>query len=87
MAHSLHLHSTGSGMASTTACGRNVMRTPMSAGWEQFKAEAYLTRCDKCEASRLFAFLQKQDLNKWEPEDPEAWKRQDDALVASRRAA
>lgn len=59
----------------------------MSLGWEQFKDEVHMTRCDKCETSRLFAFLQKQDLSKWVPEDAEAWKHQDDALIALRRAA
>jgi hypothetical protein len=87
MAHVLHLHSSGSGFASKTACGRNLLRTPMSAAWDQFKEDVHMHHCDKCKASRLFAFLQKQDLSKWEPEDSDEWKRQDDALIASRKAA
>lgn len=80
-----HLHSTGSGMASKTACGRNILRTPLSTNWEGFKTEA--NRCEKCEQSKLFAFLARADQKKWEPvEDPNAWKAADDALLAAYRA-
>ena len=79
-----HLHSTGSGMASKTACGRNILRTPLSTSWEGFKTEA--ARCEKCEQSKLFAFFSRKDQNQWVPaEDVNAWKAADDALVAKRR--
>jgi hypothetical protein len=49
--------------------------------------------CGKCQASKLFAFLNKQaaktvepDLSAWEPaDDPDAWKAADDALIAKRK--
>jgi hypothetical protein len=57
----------------------------MSTAWEGFKTET--DRCEKCETSKLFAFLTRKDLEKWEPvEDPEAWKAADDALIAAHRA-
>lgn len=80
-----HLHSTGSGMASKTACGRNILRTPLSTNWKGFKTE--INRCKKCEQSKLFAFLTRVDQDQWEPvEDPNAWKAADDALIAAHRA-
>jgi len=82
----IHLHSTGSGMAAKTACGRNILRSPLATTWEGFKTEA--NRCVKCEQSKLFSFLTRKDLDKWVPvEDPDAWKAADDALIASRRRA
>jgi hypothetical protein len=82
--HQTHLHSTGQGMAVKTACGRNILRTPLSTDWEGFKAETL--RCEKCENSKLFEFLTRKDLEKWVPvEDPEAWKAADDALIAKRK--
>ena len=48
----MHLKKGGSGMATKTACGRNVIRTPMSCGWEQFAALPADARCDKCAASK-----------------------------------
>jgi hypothetical protein len=86
MALQMHLHSTGGGMASKTACGRNILRTPMSTSWAGFKAET--DRCEKCEQSKLFAFLTRKDADQWVPvENPDAWKAADDALIAARRAA
>jgi hypothetical protein len=86
MALQIHLHSTGSGMASKTAYGRNILRTPMSAPWADFKNET--ERCAKCEQSKLFTFLLRRDADQWVPvEDQDAWKAADDALIAARRAA
>lgn len=39
-------------MAARTACGRDILRTPLSTDWEGFKAEAPTHRCAKCEASK-----------------------------------
>jgi hypothetical protein len=33
----MHLNKSGSGMALRTACGRNILSTPMSCDWEGFK--------------------------------------------------
>lgn len=53
MAHrQMHLNKSGAGMAARTACGRNILRTPMSTNWEGFKAEAAEYRCIKCAASK-----------------------------------
>jgi hypothetical protein len=79
-----HLHSTGNGMAAKTACGRNILRTPLSTSWAGFKTET--NRCEKCEQSKLFAFLTRKEADQWEPvADPDAWKAADDALIAKRR--
>jgi hypothetical protein len=51
----LHLHKGGSGMASHTACGRNVIRTPLSAPWGTFKNAPVEQRCEKCNASKQAA--------------------------------
>lgn len=83
----MHLNKSGSGMAAKTACGRNILRTPMSTNWEEFKKELPEHQCAKCAASKQAAVNARSDANKWEPEDPDAWKRADDALIAKRRAA
>jgi len=92
MAHVLHLNKSGSGMASRTACGRNVLRTPMSLGWAGFKAEKFAARCELCASSKQAEVNAKADARRegfgeWEPvADPDAWKRADDALIAAHRA-
>ena len=48
----LHLYKSGSGMGARTACGRNILRTPMSAQWANFIATPLDQRCSKCDASR-----------------------------------
>ena len=50
----VHLDKSGTGMASKTACGRNILRTPISANWTEFKAEPLQYRCDKCVASKQY---------------------------------
>ena len=85
MSLAMHLKKSGSGMSSMTACGRNIVRTPMSTNWEGFKST--YKRCEKCEQSKLFAFLTRQDVEQWEPvEDENAWKSADDALISARKA-
>lgn len=56
-----HLNKGGAGWASKTACGRNLLRTPISVNWADFKQEPEEFRCSKCVASKQFAFNLKQD--------------------------
>ena len=82
MTRQMHLNKSGSGFTSRTACGRNILRTPMSTDWENYKMEANAYRCIKCEQSKQFEFNTRSDLAKWIPEDPDAWKQADDLLLA-----
>jgi hypothetical protein len=59
-----HLNKSGSGWASKTACGRNMLRTQLSVNWDSFKAEPAQYRCIKCEASKQFEVNQKMDARK-----------------------
>jgi hypothetical protein len=59
-----HLHKNGLGMASKTACGRNILRTPISVGWADFKQEPEHLRCVKCVASKQFSFNVEVDSKK-----------------------
>ena len=81
----VHLNKSGANtMGAKTACGRNILRTPMATDWEGFKTE--FNQCEKCVTSKLFAFLTRKDVDSWVPvEDPDAWKKADDALMASRK--
>jgi hypothetical protein len=56
-----HLNKGGAGWASKTACGRNLLRTPMSANWSEFKNMPNEYRCVKCVASKQFSFNVKVD--------------------------
>lgn len=86
MSFQMHLKKTGSGMASMTACGRNILRTHMSMDWAGFKKESDQWQCQKCVDSKLFSFLTRKDADAWQPvEDPDAWKKADDALIAKRK--
>jgi len=64
MTHQMHLNKSGSGMASKTACGRNILRTPMAANWADYKNEPVQYRCIKCETSKQFAVNAKMDARK-----------------------
>lgn len=64
MAHQMHLDKGPKGMAARTACGRNILRTPMSTDWENFKMEAPAYRCIKCEASKQFEVNTRMDARK-----------------------
>ena len=55
MKRQLHLNKSGSGMTIKTACGRNILRTPMSANWTDFKNEALENQCEKCANSKQAA--------------------------------
>ena len=91
MSHQLHLNKNGSGMAARTACGRNILRTPLSTDWAGFTATPRAYRCERCASSKQAGLNASRDLERaaegdWIPEDPDAWKAADDALIASRRA-
>jgi len=49
-------------MTSRTACGRNILRTPMSGNWSEFKADQY--QCAKCAASKQADFFTRLDAKK-----------------------
>jgi hypothetical protein len=59
-----HLNKGGYGMASKTACGRNILRTPISVNWSEFKTEPTEYRCVKCVTSKQFEFNNRQDSKK-----------------------
>jgi len=58
----MHLNKGGTGMASRTACGRNVLRTPMSTTWTEFKQERPEHQCDKCAASQQAALNARKEV-------------------------
>lgn len=60
----IHLHKSGSGFASNTACGRNILRTPISANWEEFKKEPEQNQCIKCRNSKQYEVNAKMDARK-----------------------
>ena len=51
----MHLNKSGSGMAARTACGRNILRTPLSTTWAEFKDLPEEQKCAKCAASKQAA--------------------------------
>lgn len=57
-----HLNKSGSGWSSKTACGRNLLRTPISTNWSEFKQESAQLRCVKCVASKQFEVNTKMDI-------------------------
>jgi hypothetical protein len=59
-----HLNKSGTGWSSTTACGRNLLRTPISTNWSEFKQEPVQFRCIKCVTSKQFEFNTKMDAKK-----------------------
>jgi hypothetical protein len=59
-----HLNKSGLGMASKTACGRNILRTPISVNWAGFKQEPTEYRCIKCVSSKQFEVNTKMDARK-----------------------
>ena len=59
-----HLNKGPAGMASMTACGRNILRTPISVNWNEFKTEPAEYRCVKCCASKQFEVNSKMDARK-----------------------
>jgi hypothetical protein len=59
-----HLNKSGTGWSSKTACGRNLLRTPISTNWSDFKQEPVQFRCVKCVTSKQFEFNTKMDAKK-----------------------
>lgn len=58
----MHLNKYGTGMLSRTACGRNILRTPMSGTWSEFKADQY--QCSLCANSKQASFFKRLDEKK-----------------------
>jgi hypothetical protein len=54
-----HLENLVHWMVIKTACGRNLLRTAMSANWSEFKQEPVQFRCIKCVTSKQFESTQK----------------------------
>ena len=52
MSRVTHLNKSGTGWASKTACGRSLLRTPISMDWKDYKNEPVEYRCVKCETSK-----------------------------------
>jgi hypothetical protein len=52
MPRQMHLDKGPKGMAARTACGRSILRTPMSTDWVGFKSEPRQYQCTKCLASK-----------------------------------
>ena len=59
--HVTHLNKNGSGMTSMTACGRNILRTPLCVKWNEFKNEPAQYRCTKCVQSKQFELNTRMD--------------------------
>jgi hypothetical protein len=64
-AHQMHLNKSGGmSMASMTACGRNILRTPMACTWAEFKLTHKTWRCIKCDESKQAALNARTDAKK-----------------------
>lgn len=61
MSRQMHLDKGPKGMAARTACGRNILRTPMSTDWVGFKSEPQQYQCIKCRASKQFELNTRRD--------------------------
>jgi hypothetical protein len=59
-----HLNKSGTGFTSKTACGRGLLRTPISVNWTEFKAEPVEYRCFKCATSKQFEVNERMDAKK-----------------------
>jgi hypothetical protein len=64
MSRQMHLDKGPSGMAARTACGRSILRTPMSVNWDGFKSEPAQFRCIKCVESKQFEVNTRMDERK-----------------------
>lgn len=51
-------------MFAMTACGRDILRTPLSVNWAEFKTEPPQFKCTLCEKSKQAIFNAKKDLEK-----------------------
>lgn len=61
MSLQMHLIKSGSGMGVRTACGRNILRTPLAANWADFKNLPEDQKCAKCAASKQAALNAKHN--------------------------
>lgn len=74
----------------------------LTFSFDEFRRTHGSDRCARCESSKLFSFLMRkaspyvradddeieEAASKWEPvDDPDAWKRADDARIAARLSA
>lgn len=64
MSRVTHLDKSGAGMAARTACGRNILRTPISSNWAGFLATPAALRCVKCAASKQAEFNARSSASK-----------------------
>jgi hypothetical protein len=60
----MHLNKSGGGMASMTACGRNILRTPLATKWANFKNLPEDQKCMKCAASKQAELNKRADARK-----------------------
>ena len=51
----MHLIKGGAGMGVKTACGRNILRAPLSVRWADFIKEPENAKCEKCANSKQAA--------------------------------
>jgi hypothetical protein len=66
-----HLNKSGTGWSSKTACGRNLLRTPIfSRTGAEFKQELYSFVEDQVVTSKQFEFNAKMDSRKSPPNQP-----------------
>lgn len=91
MAHKAHLEKNGGAYCQRGRVGGDLRGEHFTFSYAEFAAMPVAQRCEKCNGSKLFAFLTKQAdaakpvADEWVPEDQDAWKAADAALIASRR--
>lgn len=88
MSHKIHLqHTTHSGPTCQTGrAGASLRGEHITLPFAEFIERPEQLRCSRCEASKLFAFLERKSADAWIPEPDGAWMAYDDALVAAHRA-
>jgi hypothetical protein len=62
----MHLQRSGEGKAARTACGRDILRTPMSVKWMTFVTLPDSQVCMRCRTSAYVKLLQRQFLRSME---------------------
>lgn len=89
MSRKIHLsHTTKFGPACQGGnVGARLRGEHIAEGFGEFVKRDESLQCSRCRASSLFAFLEKRAADEWEPEEPDAWKKADDALIAARNVA
>lgn len=61
----VHLNKSGRGMFAETACGRDILRTPLSVEWNEFKEEPNEYKCVKCAVSKQADLNTRKDVEKF----------------------